>query len=220
MLATCRRVARDANQMQLLESIERDLYSAALSGPSARHTCARRLREALRVSPIRTARPAWRAIGETAACSRSPLAASYTSMPRLGMLRVHSGRPLERAPRLARAHRAARACPSATRIPSPVPSGRFIACDLPPYAARDANQRQLLESIERDPLLRRAERHPGAPYMRWPPSPGALLLRHSSGRPLESAPRTLLGLNGPLYCSAPLVRASSYSLDFPLSSEF
>ena len=148
--------------------------------------------------------PAWRAIGETAACSRGPLAASYTSMPRLGMLRVHSGRPLERAPRLARAHRAALACPSATRIPSPVPSGRFIACDLPPYAARDANQRQLLESIERDPLLRRAERHPGAPYMRWPPSPGALLLRHSSGRPLESAPRTLLGLTGPLYCSAPL----------------
>ena len=136
------------------------------------------------------------------------------------MLRVRSGRPLERAPRLARAHRAALACPSATRIPSPVPSGRLIARDLPPYAARDANQRQLLESIERDPLLRRAERHPGAPYMRWPPSPGALLLRHSSGRPLESAPRTLLGLNGPLYCSAPLVRASSYSLDFPLSSEF
>ena len=62
--------------------------------------------------------------------------------------------------------------------------------------------------------------HPHAPYMRWPPSPGALLLRHSSGRPLESAPRTLLGLTGPLYCSAPLVRASSYSLGFPLSSEF
>ena len=79
-------MARDANQMQLLESIERDLYSAALSGPSARLTCARRLREALRVSPIRTARPAWRAIGETAACSRSPLAASYTSMPLLGIL--------------------------------------------------------------------------------------------------------------------------------------
>ena len=80
--------------------------------------------------------PAWRAIGETAACSRSPLAASYTSMPRLGMLRVRSGRPLERAPRLARAHRAALACPSAAQTPSQVPSGRLIARDLPPCGTR------------------------------------------------------------------------------------
>ena len=197
------------------------LYFAASNDLSARHTCARRLREAGRASSTRTAR-----LRAVVPLARRPPAAAVASPPltRACLISaysdVHSGRPLERAPRLARAHRAALACPSATRIPSPVPSGRLIARDLPPYAARDANQRQLLESIERDPLLRRAERHPGAPYMRWPPSPGALLLRHSSGRPLESAPRTLLGLNGPLYCSAPLVRASSYSLDFPLSSEF
>ena len=174
MLATCRRVARDANQRQLLESIERNallrraerpLGAPHMRSPPSRGPCA---------SSIRTARPAWRAIGETAACSRSPLAASYTSMPRLGMLRVHSGRPLERAPRLARAHRAALARPSATQTPSQAPSGRLIARDLPPCGARRKPEaagcsRRSSTTLHLSELSR-------TPYMRSPPLRGTLRL--------------------------------------------
>ena len=174
MLATCRRVARDATRGSCssrssttlyFRCVERPLEAPHMRSPPSRGPCA---------SSIRTARPAWRAIGETAACSRSPLAASYTSMPRLGMLRVHSGRPLERAPRLARAHRAALACPSATQTPSQAPSGRFIARDLPPCGARRKPEaagcsRRSSTTLHLSELSR-------TPYMRSPPLRGTLRL--------------------------------------------
>ena len=74
--------------------------------------------------------------------ARGPPAAAVASPPLTraclisAYAETHSGRPLERAPRLARAHRAALARPSAEQTPSQVPSGRFVARDLPPCGAR------------------------------------------------------------------------------------
>ena len=55
-----------------------------------------------------------------------------------------------------------------------MPSGRTASLATCRRVARDANQRQLLGSIERDARLRRAERPLGAPHMRSPPSRGTL----------------------------------------------
>ena len=113
------------------------LYFAASNDLSARHTCARRLREAGRASSTRTAR-----LRAVVPLARRPPAAAAASPPltRACLISaysdVHSGRPLERAPRLARAHRAALARPSAAQAPSRVPLGRYIAIDAPPCGAR------------------------------------------------------------------------------------
>ena len=113
------------------------LYFAASNDLSARHTCARRLREAGRASSTRTAR-----LRAVVPLARRPPAAAVASPPltRACLIsaysEIHSGRPLERAPRLARAHHAAVARPSARQAPSRVPSRRFIARDAPPCGAR------------------------------------------------------------------------------------
>ena len=111
---------------------------------SLRRTTSRRathalaaFREAPCASSTRTAR-----LRAVVPLARRPPAAAVASPPltRACLIsaysEIHSGRPLERAPRLARAHRAAVARPSARQAPSRVPSGRFIARDAPPCGAR------------------------------------------------------------------------------------
>ena len=136
-LATCRRVARDANQRQLLGSIERDARLRRAERPlGAPHMRSPPSRGALRLlythrTPSRRVPLARRPPAAAAASpplTRACLISAYSE--------IHSGRPLERAPRLARAHHAAVARPSARQAPSRVPSRRFIARDAPPCGAR------------------------------------------------------------------------------------
>ena len=127
---------------------------------------------------------------------------------------IHSGRPLERVPRLASAHRAALARPSAThhKHPPECPRGAALLATRR-RVARDTNQRQLLGSIEHDALLRCIERPLGAPHMRWPPSRGALRLLYTHRTPSRRVP---LARRPPAAAAAspPLTRArliSAYS---------
>ena len=130
-------MAHDANQRQLLGSIERDALlrcvERPLGAPHMRSPPSRggpRLlythRTPSRRVPLARRPPA--AAAASPPLTRACLISAYSD--------VHSGRPLERAPRLARAHRAALARPSAAQAPSRVPLGRCIAIDVPPCGAR------------------------------------------------------------------------------------
>ena len=130
-------MARDANKRQLLGSIEHDALLRCSERPlGAPHMRWPPSRGALRLlythrTPSRRVPLARRPPAAAAASpplTRACLISAYSE--------IHSGRPLERAPRLARAHHAAVARPSAAQAPSRVPSRRFIARDAPPCGAR------------------------------------------------------------------------------------
>ena len=122
---------------QLLESIERDALLRCVERPlGAPHMRWPPSRGALRLlythrTPSRRVPLARRPPAAAAASpplTRACLISAYSD--------VHSGRPLERALRLARAHRAPLVRPSAAQAPSRVPLGRYIAIDAPPCGAR------------------------------------------------------------------------------------
>ena len=206
-------MARDTNQRQLLQPIERNALLRRAERPlSAPHINWPTLRGALRLlyTPLTPSR------GVPLARRPPPAAAGSAASPPLtraclflAYSEVHGDRPRERAPRPARARRAALARPSAAQTPSQVPSGRFVARDLPPCGARRKPEAAARVALARHSTFAvsscLSRRHTCARRLREAPCassirtarPGVACLWRD-GRPQPQPPRRLLYTGTPL----------------------